>query len=269
MFPLPTSKSIWTKMPKIAKGGSGSQSLGEPSQEKPFGLLVSTGLSARERPGPGLLCGPGPLSLKLTSIPTCSCSLSSFLSFLQHVPQSPAPPLAQSGRLLAGGGRPCPATSVHLAQPGPSTIHTVPFRENFATGLPARQPNLGEEGQACAWWTGCPKVTDVSLTLENTHLFPSPLGIRWSFPDYGPSPGTKRSALEMFHGLSVHGGHTHTRFCLRSCLQWPRKVHTRSQIPALRPVPLSCLCPLPFHGVKEHPSPPSPRWPPIDKDRGL
>lgn len=133
-------------MPKIAKGGSGSQSLGEPSQEKPFGLLVSTGLSAREHPGPGLLCGPGPLSLKLTSIPTCSCSLSSFVSFLQHVPRSPAPPLAQSGRLLAGGGRPFPATLVHLAQPGPSTIHTVPFRENFATGLPARRTESGRGG---------------------------------------------------------------------------------------------------------------------------
>lgn len=72
------------------------------------------------------------------------------------------------------------------------------------------EPNLGEEGQACARWTGCPKATDVSLTLENTHLSPSPLCIRWSSPDYGPSPGTKQSALEMFHGLSVHGRHTHT-----------------------------------------------------------
>lgn len=168
-----------------------------------------------------------------------------------------------------------------VPSPRPWSTWRNPARPRFTLCLSVKtlplvsrrdEPNLGEEGQACAWWTGCPEVTDVSLTLENTHLFPSPLGIRWSFPDYGPSPGTKQSVLEMFHGLTVRGGHihthTHTRFCLRSCLQWPRKVHTRSQIPALRPVPLCCLCPLPFHGVKEGPSPPSPRWPPIDKDRG-
>ena len=106
-----------------------------------------------------------------------------------------------------------------VPSPRPWSTWRNPARPRFTLCLSVKtlplvsrrdEPNLGEEGQACAWWTGCPKVTDVSLTLENTHLFPSPLGIRWSFPDYGPSPGTKQSVLEMFHGLTVRGGHIHT-----------------------------------------------------------
>ena len=138
--------------------------------------------------------------------------LAFFFSFLFTACSSEAgSALAQSGRLLAGGGL---SLSRDLRPPGAN-----PARPRFTLCLSVKtlplvsrrdEPNLGEEGQACARWTGCPKVTDVSLTLENTHLFPSPLGIRWSFPEYGPSPGTKQSALEIFHGLSVHGGHTHT-----------------------------------------------------------
>lgn len=58
----------------------GARASGEPSQEKPFGLLVSTGLGARQRLGALLVCGPRNLSLKLHPSPRAAACL--FLSFL-------------------------------------------------------------------------------------------------------------------------------------------------------------------------------------------
>lgn len=45
----------------------------------------------------------------------------------------------------------------------------------------------------------------------------------------------------------------HTRFCWGSCLQWPRNVHTGSQIPACGPALLSGLCP-PLKGSRTVPA---------------
>lgn len=160
-----------------------------------------------------------------------------------------------------------PSRASALSPPGASRpVHNshCAFRENFATGLPGRRTASEPGGSGLHqvdWAPECHSCVPVSFTLENTHLFPSPLGIRWSFPDCASSPHTKQLALETFHGLRVSVAGTgactrtltYTRFCLGPCLQWPGKVHSESQIPALGPALLSCLCP-PFMGSRKAPA---------------
>lgn len=145
-------------MPKIPRGGCRSQSLGEPSPEKPFGLLVSTGLGARSRrqlPGrAGPACGPLCLrGLKPHPLLTCHAAACLFLSLLPTAcfswpvaprgpvwpplrgqvcpcrrPHPPHPPWGHRRQLdtcsLLPG--PLPWPSVYLARPGLSMVHTVP-----------------------------------------------------------------------------------------------------------------------------------------------
>lgn len=153
------------------------------------------------------------------------------------------------------------------------------FHENFATGLLGRRTASEQGGSGLHqvdWAPECHSCVPVSFTLENTHLFPSPLGIRWSFPDCASSPHTKQLALETFHSLrvSVAGTgactrtltytHVHTfLFGALSSVAWksPQQKSNSSSgaSPAVLPVPT-------FHGVKEGPSPPSPRWPPVNEN---
>lgn len=103
--------------------------------------------------------------------------------------------------------------------------------------------------------------------LENTHLFPSPLSIQWSFSDCGSSPPTKHRPLPHFtvrewgvytymHIYADTRTHAHIHFYLG----WksPHRKSNSSSRASPAVLPVSAFC-----GIKEDPSPPSPRCPPV------
>lgn len=170
-------------MPKIPKDGSGSQSLGRafPGETLRSACLHRPGCP----PAPWGSAGVWPSEPKpeATSIPTCSGLPFSFFSFYSMFLVAwflPWPSLAAScgevcpclgprptrghrRRLDAWSLLPGPRPSVHLAHPGPSTIHTVPFVKTLPLVSWGDEPHLNKEGQACTRWTGRPNVTHVSL----------------------------------------------------------------------------------------------------------
>lgn len=164
-------------MPKIPRGGCRSRSLSEPSQENPFGLLVSAGPGrprAQTAPGLGrraalrrhLSLKPHPPDPPRGCLPFSFFSSHSMLLMALLPPRPVRPP-------LWGQFCPCPAPPPHpgprkaarhvlppsrapalaLSRPGASwPVHGshCAFRENFATGLPGGDgQNLDKEGQAC------------------------------------------------------------------------------------------------------------------------
>lgn len=168
MSPLHTSKSIWTKMPKILKGGYGARAEGRLPRRNPSVCLSPQAWRPREQTALGWAGARPSAPQPEGTSPHHAAACLFFLFFLQHVPRGPAPPMAPSGQLLGAGLSPSgspPHTGpwkaarhalprplapvLALSPPGPCwPVHGshCAFCENFATGLLGRLTEPGPGG---------------------------------------------------------------------------------------------------------------------------